>query len=125
MPVEPDGKGQQGKRGRLGRGGVAEYHRFAQVSDQLMVQPTVGLVRAVNRDDVQDPMIIALQDADVDQAVLHGAVRTPAEVTHPVVRAVRSARLRDGSQGTIQQRLAGRTFLGEVHLLVGEGDPLP
>ena len=125
VSVEPDGKGQQGKCGRLGRGGVAEYHRVTQVSDQLMVQPTVGLVRAVHRNDVQDPMIIALEDADVDQAVLHGAVRTPAEVTHPVVRAVRSARLRDGSQGTVQQRLAGRTVLGESHLLVGMADPLP
>ena len=105
--------------------GSAEHHRVAQVPDQLVVQPTVGLVRAVDRDDVQDPMIVALEDADVDQAVLHGPVRTPAEVTHPVVRPVRSARFGDGSQRTVQQRLAGRTLLGEVHLLVDEGDPLP
>ena len=104
---------------------MTEHHRVAQVPDQLVVQPTVGFVRAVDRDDVQDPMIIALKDADVDQAILHGPVRTPADVPHPVVRPVRSARLRDGSQGTVQQRFAGRALLGEVHPLVGMGDPLP
>ncbi len=74
---------------------------------------------------MQDPAVVAPEDAEVDQAVLHGAMRAPAEVTHPVVRAVCSALARDGGQGRVEQRLAGRRVLRDGHVVLDERDPPP
>jgi hypothetical protein len=41
----------------------------------------------VHRYDAEDPVVVAPQDADLDEALLHGSVRAPSQVAHPVVGA--------------------------------------
>ena len=87
-----------------------------------MVQASVGLVCAVDRDDMQDPLVLATQDADVDQGGVERPDAPPAEVADPVVGFMRSRLTGDLGQGGVQQWLSGRRLVDGGHVPVDDCD---
>ena len=53
VPVQPHGERQRRQSGGLPGRSVAEHHGVVQVIFQLVVQPAVGLVRALDPDDAK------------------------------------------------------------------------
>jgi hypothetical protein len=87
VPLEPDGERQQRQRVGLGRRDVVEH-----VLHQLVMDPAVGLVCSVYGNDADEPMVIALQDPHLEEAVLDRAARSRGQMPDPVPSRPRAGR---------------------------------
>ena len=76
----------------------------------------------MDRNDLQDPVVLATQDADLDQTVLNGPIRPPADVTDPVVGFMRSGLTGDLGQSGVQQWRSGRGLVDGGHVPVDDCD---